>query len=172
MAIVDKIVSKLYEDNDAYYSFRQIIDLGTKKPLPISIDHKRGEKMRWNQDEASPFDYGDIPGHLNPADDMDWDIIIVPSSKATDKNLLVVGVLRVSEEAENIPYPNGNKKGNHKLILGNDGVITQADKDAIESYFKGNNVFMKPDFFDSRPPAYVIQEDWEKSTMKKMKLGN
>ncbi len=106
------------------------------------------------------------------ADDMAWDAIIVPSSKHTDKNLLIVGVLRINKEAENIPKPHGNVRGNHKLLLANNGVIDQKDKDLINDYFKDNNVFMKPEFFDNTSSKHVIDEDWEQSTMKKMKLGN
>lgn len=172
MVIVHKIRDSLYKDNDGYYSFKQIVNLGKNKPLPIKIEHQRGEKMRWNPDMMTPFDYGESPNHLNLSDDMAWDIIIAPSSNTTDKNLLIAGVVRIGQSAEDIPFPNGNVKGNHKLILANNGVITDKDKKDIADYFAGNNVFEKPDFFDIRSSERVIEEDWERSTFNKMKLGN
>jgi hypothetical protein len=171
MAIVNKIIDTLYEDSKGYYSFPEIIKLGREKSIPLHIEEQRGTTMRWNPDMKSPFDYGEFPNHINMTDGMGWDIIIAPGSQSNDKQLLVCGVVRISPDAENIPYPNGNKQGNHKLILSKDGKITDKEKEDITNYFRENKVFMTPEFFDKKSPEDIIKEDWEGSTMGKMKLG-
>ena len=52
-----------------------------------------------------PFDYGEYPEIVNPADGMGWDIIIVPGSTKENKDLI-----SYSEEIENDMYSFIQKK--------------------------------------------------------------
>jgi hypothetical protein len=169
--IAQKIRDELYKNPPRNYSFSQIVKLGSEKPLPFHIEKKRGDVMRWNETEPSPFDYGDFPNFINPADNMGWDIMIAPSSSPNDRNLLISGVVTISDDAENIAPPHGNKKGNHKLILSKDGVLSNEDKQAFNKYFEPNKSFNQPSYFDEKDISSVLSEDWEKATLQKFKLG-
>lgn len=169
--IAQKIRAELYKNKPKDYTFAQIVKLGSEKPLPLYVEKLRGEVMRWNDTLPSPFDYGEYPNFTNPADGMGWDILIAPSSSPNDKNLLIAGVVRIADDADKIPAPHGNKPGNHKLILSQDGAISPKDKKLLSEYFKDNKAFEQPVYFDEKDISKVLTEDWEKATLQKFKLG-
>lgn len=171
MNIANRIRNELHKNQPQVFSFSKILEYGTKTPLPIYIEKTRGSLMRWNETKNSPFDYGEAPNFINPADNMAWDVIISPSSKPEDTNLLIVGVVRISPTASEIPAPKGNVPGNHKLILGNDGKTIPKDKELITQYFEGNPAFKTPEFFDSVSYKTLVNEEWESSTLGKYHLG-
>lgn len=127
----------------------------------IFLDNPKGSKKRFGQKtyKKMPFHYGEFTEINNPADDMGWDVIIVPSAKTAIKpddkeedvehipqghNLIAVGYVPVNDDEEewrektkSPSRPEGKPapKGNDKIILAPDGVVGQKDKDDIESFF-------------------------------------
>ena len=128
----------------------------------IFLDNPKGSKKRFGQKlhKKMPFHYGEFTEVNNPADDMGWDVIIVPSAKTTTDpdsdeedvehipqghNLVAVGYVPVNdsdeewrEKTKSPSRPEGKPapKGNDKIILAPDGVITDDDKNDIENFFK------------------------------------
>ena len=95
---------------------------------PITHEKKFGE-----EGIKLPFHYGEFPELINPADDMGWDIIIVPSqSKVGEEGFdyghkfIPVGIVKVNPDEEewraktvSDKLPNGKPSpvGNDKIIL-------------------------------------------------------
>jgi len=128
----------------------------------IFLDNPKGSKKRFGQKlrKKMPFHYGEFTEVNNPADDMGWDVIIVPSAKTTvdpedeeedvkhipqGHNLIAVGYVPVNdsdeewrEKTKSPSRPEGKPapKGNDKIVLAPDGVITDDDKKKIENFFK------------------------------------
>lgn len=103
---------------------------------PINIDVPRGSTKAFGttEDNPLPFDYGEWPNIVNPADDMGWDFIIVPSSFPSDSRLIPVGVLKYN----NIKP---EKIGNDKIILAPGAIYTRDDKEVLEDFFKDLPLF-------------------------------
>jgi hypothetical protein len=103
---------------------------------PINIDVPRGSTKAFGTTEGNPlpFDYGEWPNIVNPADDMGWDFIIVPSSSPSDSRLIPVGVLKYN----NIKP---EKIGNDKIILAPGAIYTRDDKEILEDFFKDLPLF-------------------------------
>ena len=128
----------------------------------IFLDNPKGSKKRFGQKlrKKMPFHYGEFTEVNNPADDMGWDVIIVPSAKTTTDpedeeedvkhipqghSLIGVGYVPVNdsdeewrEKTKSPSRPEGKPapKGNDKIVLAPDGVVTDADKKKIEKFFK------------------------------------
>ncbi|RPG05703.1 MAG: hypothetical protein CBE07_001560 [Pelagibacteraceae bacterium TMED247] len=132
-------------------SLDELIDLiNEDKAQLIFLDNPMGsyKKFGGNKKLKLPFDYGEYSELINPADDMGWDIIIVPSASGkygktitADKNdLIPVGLAPVNDsEADWEENTNGKKKppvGNDKIILAPDGKYLDSDAKEIESFFK------------------------------------
>ena len=98
----------------------------------IHLDSPKGSSKAFGAGKENkvelPFDYGEYPGIINPADNMGWDVIIVPSSSGSDETLLPVGHVSYIKEQE-------NKMGNDKIILAPDEDYTEGDKLIIDSFF-------------------------------------
>ena len=75
-----------------------------------------------------PFDYGEYPDIINPADNMGWDVIIVPSATKDDIPLVPVGHVAY---AQNRP----EKVGNDKIIIAPNRRYTAQDAEIIEEFF-------------------------------------
>tara|TARA_R100000008_G_scaffold86169_1_gene78217 strand:- start:3488 stop:3919 length:432 start_codon:yes stop_codon:yes gene_type:complete len=71
-----------------------------------------------------PFDYGEWTDAINPADNMGWDFVISPSSDSKSQNLKPVGIVK---------YVDGN--GNDKVIIADNGAISEEDKKVISDFF-------------------------------------
>ena len=72
----------------------ELLDIITRSPnQEIFVDTPAGNTKKFGGlvKTVLPFDYGEYPRLINPADDMGWDVIIVPSSSERNLNLLPVG---------------------------------------------------------------------------------
>jgi hypothetical protein len=75
-----------------------------------------------------PFDYGEYPDLINPADNMGWDIIIVPSAPENERNLLPVGHVAYAQTRP-------GKVGNDKIIMAPGRHYTPEDVEIIDNFF-------------------------------------
>jgi hypothetical protein len=125
----------LNEDLDAIIipTREELVRYVTESPhQKIYLDNPKGTKKSFGRGKENkvelPFDYGEYPGIINPADNMGWDVIIVPSSSESDETLLPVGHVSYIKEQE-------DKMGNDKIILAPDEDYTEGDKLIIDSFF-------------------------------------
>jgi len=111
----------------------EIVKYITENPnQKIYLDNPRGSRKAFGRGEENkvelPFDYGEYPDIINPADGMGWDIIIVPSATQNDKDLIPVGhVVYTQDRPEKI--------GNDKIIIAPAGKYTHEDINIIEEFF-------------------------------------
>ena len=118
----------------------------------VFLDNPIGSKKRFGKDKylTMPFHYGEIVTMNNPADDMGWDVIIIPSASVAGEeevdfghNLVPIGYIPVnpdeSEWKEQTEKEGEAKKppvGNDKIILAPDGAKNiSEDKEIIENFF-------------------------------------
>jgi len=121
----------------------ELLDIITRSPnQEIFVDTPAGNTKKFGGlvKTVLPFDYGEYPRLINPADDMGWDVIIVPSSSERNLNLLPVGHVQYYED-DDIWEKVGKEKPenislNTKIILANDGNYYIDDKSVIEDFFK------------------------------------
>ena len=105
---------------------------------PREISYK---KFGGEEEKKLEFDYGEWPKYINPADNMGWDFIIVPSANRDTPNLLPVGNVVYSKEYK-------RKAGNDKIIIAPDGVATGADKETINTFFgEMEGRFVAPEWY-------------------------
>jgi hypothetical protein len=113
--------------------------LEKNKDLKINIDSPKGSKKGFgNKKRVLPFDYGEIVGVINPADNMGWDIIFPPSEKPTGKNLTPIGIIKINDDKE-IWKERADKAppiGNDKIIVSADGIISDEDRKIISDFFE------------------------------------
>lgn len=117
---------------------RDVIALINDNPeLEIFLDNPRGTSKKFGSSTQFklPFDYGELPDVINPADGMGWDIVIVPSSKKQDDNLKAVGYVAYNEKRP-------QSLGNDKIILASNSYYNPKDRLDVE------NVFSVMDYFD------------------------
>ena len=122
----------------------------------IFLDSPIGSR-KWGcgkEKKILPFDYGEFVSFINPADNMGWDLIIVPSQSGgkrtkRDHNYEIVGIVMVSTKDEIIKNKNdwNPKPGNHKLIVAKNGDYNKKDVDIINNFFKNMWQFKDPKFF-------------------------
>ena len=135
----------------------------------IFLDNPRGSRKRFGQKNRRimPFHYGEFTEITNPADDMGWDVVVVPSAFTEEEdakrehipsghNLVPVGYVPVndsqeewSEKTRSASRPEGKPApvGNDKIILAPDGVYTEADQRSIEDFFGSMWNFKKTIWF-------------------------
>jgi hypothetical protein len=128
----------------------------------IFLDNPEGTEKRFGQKNyrEMPFHYGEFIEINNPADDMGWDIIIVPSSSEVAEteeseegeaafvpaghNLVPVGYVPVNDNQAEWAKRTKSKKrpkgkpapvGNDKIILAPNGIVTDKDKKDVEEFF-------------------------------------
>lgn len=131
------------------------IELDTKKDLFEELELSGGEQIFLDSPAGTndkfrgqtgplPFHYGEFPRLINPADDMGWDIIIVPSqSKGSEvsidegHNFVPVGYVKVNGDEEEWMAKAGKSPpvGNDKIILADNGFFLNEDKSKIEDFF-------------------------------------
>ena len=130
----------------------------------IYLDNPEGSKKRFGQKlrKLMTFHYGEFTRLNNPADDMGWDVIVVPSSSEVSEvevdedgeeisyipsghNLVPVGYVPVEDdqdkwtrETRSEGLPEGKKApvGNDKIILAPNGIYTESDVKVIEDFFE------------------------------------
>tara|TARA_Y100000310_G_scaffold277497_1_gene295295 strand:- start:626 stop:1093 length:468 start_codon:yes stop_codon:yes gene_type:complete len=133
----------------------QLIDLIKQDPdQEIYLDNPKGTTKKFGGalPRKLPFDYGEYTKLINAADDMGWDIILMPGSKKGDTNLLPVGHISYHGEEElwksNDREVPENIEDNHKIFLAQDGEYSQSDKDLMEQFFKQLWQFKEIQWYD------------------------
>ena len=103
--------------------------IGNVPDQEINLDNPKGSYKGFGRKEKVPlpFDYGEYPSLINPADNLGWDIIIVPSSSKNDKKLIPVGHVQYTGRPD--------KEGNDKIIIAPKGQYTFEDKEIINDFF-------------------------------------
>ena len=103
--------------------------IGNVPDQEINLDSPKGSYKGFGRKKKIPlpFDYGEYPKLINPADNLGWDIIIVPSSSKNDKKLIPVGHVQYTGRSD--------KEGNDKIIIAPKGQYTSHDKDIIDGFF-------------------------------------
>ena len=122
--------SYLNEKQQMIASLAEVIDFIKENPnQKIYIDCPKGtcKKFGGKTAKAMPFDYGEWTDLINPADNMGWDLIIVPSAGNKRENLIPVGYLQYAEGT--------GKEGNDKIIIAPWGKYSQEDLNIIEDFF-------------------------------------
>jgi hypothetical protein len=98
----------------------------------IFLDNPKGSSKAFGHGKKNkvilPFDYGEYSGIINPADDMGWDIIIVPSATVEDELLIPVGHVAYSSARP-------KKVGNDKIIIAPNGQFSSSDQRIIDDFF-------------------------------------
>ena len=98
----------------------------------IHLDNPRGSSKAFGRGKKNkvelPFDYGEYSDIINPADNMGWDIIIVPSATKEDQFLIPIGHVEYSKNRR-------DKLGNDKIIIAPDGHYSDEDKQIIDDFF-------------------------------------
>lgn len=162
--IIKKI---LWENEKQKIPFQKIVELSSKYSLPIQIELSPGEN-KWGK--PIYFWYGDFPHHINPHDNMGWDIICLKNPEKVE-NQKIQGVVLIHPQANTLPKNIGNRPGNHKLILSND-LCSNEEKEKLKKFFANMPAFLNPIFFDETDITSVIHENWEKEILGKYKLGH
>lgn len=157
----------LYSDQKTNVNLKKILEMTFLNSYPIKIEKNIGEEYF---NDVIPFYYGEYPTFINPADNMGWDVIVISNDKNFD-NLTCQGIVPIDENANLIPKPYGNKPGNHKLILSKQPLSLE-EKDMINAFFKEKKAFSQPVYFDEKHVESFLQENWEKETLGKYKLGH
>jgi len=109
----------------------EMVDFLTQNPhQEIRLDNPKGSKKGFGRTEkiALPFDYGEYPDIINPADNMGWDLIIVPSATKESELLMPVGHVEYEKDRR-------DKAGNDKIIIAPDRQYTEEDKAIIDGFF-------------------------------------
>ena len=96
----------------------------------IRLDNPKGSVKGFGRTNKIPlpFDYGEYPDIINPADNMGWDLIIVPSATKDDELLMPVGHVEYSKDRR-------DKQGNDKIIIAPNTQYTDEDKAIIDGFF-------------------------------------
>ena len=133
----NKFVNEAEEESSSV-SYQEMLDLikgEDGSEIKIFIDVPKGAKKGFGATEKRPvpFDYGEFPDYINPADGMGWDLIVAPSESGKEwnkaGNLLPVG---------RVDYKEGTgKKGNDKIVMASGGKISEEDKEGIKVFFGG-----------------------------------
>ena len=91
----------LTEEKQTIKTKAELISLLKKDPdQKIFLDSPKGATKKFGGSDPIelPFDYGEYPDIINPADNMGWDLIIVPSATKDDQLLMPVGHVEYSKE--------------------------------------------------------------------------
>jgi len=109
--------------------------------VKVNIDSPKGSKKGFGGKKREiPFDYGEVVGAINVADNMFWDIIFPPSQSPDGvKKLIPIGIVKVNDDKA--VWREKAKKdpptGNDKVIVSVDGTISDDDKRVISDFFSG-----------------------------------
>jgi len=96
----------------------------------IHLDSPKGSVKGFGRTNKIPlpFDYGEYPDIINPADNMGWDLIIVPSATKESELLMPVGHVEYEKDRR-------DKMGNDKIIIAPSRDYTEEDRSIIEDFF-------------------------------------
>ncbi len=146
----------LYEDKKPVATKEELIKIIMREPnQKIFLDSPKGATKKFGGVDPIelPFNYGEYSELINPADNMGWDIIIVPSGNEDDKNLLPVG--HVSYTGDEEKWDENSEKempndliNNHKIIVAPDGKYDSADKNLIDKFFQARWQFKEVKWYE------------------------
>jgi hypothetical protein len=108
-----------------------IVDFITNNPnQKIHLDNPKGSVKGFGRTNKIPlpFDYGEYSDIINPADNMGWDLIIVPSATKESELLMPVGHVEYEKDRR-------DKLGNDKIIIAPSRQYTEEDRAIIEGFF-------------------------------------
>ena len=141
-----------------YFDEQEIMELLLDGLPDLKVEKMPGQKRDFaGMDEKElPFAYGEIPNYVNPADDMGWDVILLPSTwGCTRSELAPVGILRYNRDVNFWnTLPGDDPIGNDKILLGKrvedydgqpKGEYTKNDLDVLSNFFGGTEVFESPE---------------------------
>ena len=96
----------------------------------IHLDNPKGSVKGFGRTNKIPlpFDYGEYPDIINPADNMGWDLIIVPSATKESELLMPVGHVEYEKDRR-------DKLGNDKIIIAPSRQYTEEDRAIIDGFF-------------------------------------
>ena len=96
----------------------------------IHLDNPKGSAKGFGRTEkvSLPFDYGEYSDIINPADNMGWDLIIVPSATKDSDLLMPVGHVEYAKDRR-------DKLGNDKIIIAPSQQYTPEDQEIIDTFF-------------------------------------
>ena len=67
--------------------------------VKVNIDSPKGSKKGFGGKKRElPFDYGEVIGAINIADNMCWDVIFPPSQSTDAKKLIQIGIIKVNDD--------------------------------------------------------------------------
>ena len=108
-----------------------MVDFITNNPnQKIHLDSPKGSVKGFGKTNKIPlpFDYGEYPDIINPADNMGWDLIIVPSATKDDELLMPVGHVEYQKDRR-------DKLGNDKIIVAPSQQYSEEDRSIIDDFF-------------------------------------
>jgi len=123
---------------------KDLIDMILMDPKQtISIDGPKGSTKMFGGDtpHVLPFDYGEYPMLVNPADGMGWDVILMPGVSSKDASLFPVG--HVPYNKKFLDLKGGSKFGNDKMILSRNGDYDEEAKNMLDEFFSAIKQFDK-----------------------------
>lgn len=142
-----------------YFDEQEIMELLSTGLPDLKVEKMPGEKRDFAgmEEKELPFAYGEIPNYINPADDMGWDVILLPSTLGcTCSELAPVGILRYNQNVDYWDtFSSDDPIGNDKILLGkrvqNDdnkskGSYTIEDLNVLSEFFEGTQAFESPEF--------------------------
>ena len=96
----------------------------------VHLDNPKGSKKGFGRTKKIPlpFDYGEYPDIINPADNMGWDLIIVPSATKESDLLMPVGHVEYQKDRQ-------DKVGNDKIIVAPSQQYSEEDRALIDDFF-------------------------------------
>ena len=109
----------------------EMINFLTNDPnQKIHLDSPKGSVKGFGRTNKIPlpFDYGEYPDIINPADNMGWDLIIVPSATKESELLMPVGHVEYEKDRR-------DKLGNDKIIIAPSRQYTEEDRAIIDNFF-------------------------------------
>jgi len=109
----------------------EMVDFLTNNPnQEIYLDNPKGSVKGFGKTNKTPlpFDYGEYRDIINPADNMGWDLIIVPSATKDDELLMPVGHVEYEKDRR-------DKLGNDKIIIAPSRQYTEDDRVIIDDFF-------------------------------------
>ena len=148
--IIENFNNFLENEKKVVSSKEEVIEIiKNNSNYEIYLDNPRGTTKKFGGlfPRVLPFDYGEWPDLVNPADNMGWDLVIVPSASDKDEDLAPVGTIDYKTEPE-IWEKVGKEMSpgignNTKIILAPYGWYSASDKEVLDNFF-GDLIQFKP----------------------------
>lgn len=142
-----------------YFDEQEILEILYGGLPDLKIEKMPGEKREFTgmEEKELPFAYGEIPNYTNPADDMGWDVILLPSTWGCNRDeLMPVGILRYNRDVDYWDtLPGDDPIGNDKILLGKRGKdsigdprgeYTHEDAEKLHEFFDNTEAFEAASF--------------------------